>query len=526
MLWRAWRGLSAEGPLANVPDGLPIPLMDPINLPLSALGLAEPALGYNGVLVGNLALAFAGAWLLARALGAGRGGALVAGVGCMTSPFLSGVIAFGITESWPVGWLGIHAAALLSWSRTRRRWQLAVAAASLAAFALSGWYNAAFGVVAEIGLALWVLRRGAPLWGVLLQGAAAALAVLPRLLGFLAVRDFWGDRWRAVSSAPPSFRPGWRETPVAGTDLLNLLLPALETVPISKSVYLGLALLALGLAAGRRALPLLAIAAALWALSLGHWLSVAGHTELLGRAWPGPAGLLTGGIPALEGLSHWHRAAGPATVLLAAAAGLGADRLLQRAPARWRMPAGCALVLLVLVDSLAFSQTPWPRTTYDPRPPALAIYDALEGAGGVAQLPFDNGRGPMDTGLVPRIYNRWQPWIDRPVTENYEGPDAALAASRLLSAADALCGVAYAGPKAWAPPERLRNPAVLDSDAAVQRSIEELRGWGLRWVVLHRDRGPTTDAAAALLRRTLGEPIHDRDGLAVFAIPVQEREPK
>ena len=525
MLWRAWRQLTGAGPLANVPEGLPIPLMDPINLPLAAPGLlVDPALGYNLALIGNLALAFVGAWLLARALGAGRGGALVAGVGCMCSPFLSGVVSFGITESWAVGWLGLHAAALLQWSRTRRRWQLAASALALAAFALSGWYHAAFGLVAEVGLALWAWRRGGPLWGVLLQGAVAAALVTPRLLGFLAVREFWGDRWRGVSAAPPAFREGWRETPVAGTDLLNLLLPALESVPISKSVYLGGVLLGLALAAGRRAWPLLATAGALWALSLGHWISIAGHTELLGRAWPGPAGLLTRWIPALEGLSHWHRAAGPATVLLAAAAGLGADRLLRRLPTSRVTPAACALAAAVLVDALAASQTPWPRTTYDPRPPpaVAAAFDAIAsegGEGGVAQLPFDNGRGPMDVGVVPRIYNRWQPWLDRPVTENYEGPDAALTASRLLSAADALCGVPYAGPKAWRPPERLRDPAALESEAARRRAVEQLAGWGLRWVVLHRERGPTTDAAAALLTRALGEPTHDRGGVAVFAIP-------
>ncbi len=513
MLWRALRGGVGElagQPLANLPDGLPIPLMDPINLALALPGLLiDPALGYSQALVANLALAFAAGWWLARELGAGRGGALVAGVGALSAPFLSGVIAFGITESWSAGWIGLHAAALLAWARDGRARWLALASGCLAAFALSGWYHALFGLVVELPLVVWALRRGARLPGLLLQGAVAGLAVLPRLLTFLEVRGFWQGRWRPPLGAPPVFQPQWRETPVAGTDLLNLLLPSLETVPISKSVYLGLALLTLALAAGRRALPLLAICLPLWALALGHWLSVGGHTELLGRQWSLPALWLTRAFPALEGLSHWHRAAGPAVVFLAAAAGLGAERL-AGARAGW-------LAGVVLLDSLLFSQTPWPRDQYDPRPPAA--YAALEGPGAVVQLPFDNGREEFDPEAVPRIYNRWQPWIDRPVAENYEGPDAMLRASRLIAAADRLCGVPSTQPRSWSPAAAFSDPAPLQRPALRQQAITRLRGWGVRWIVLHRERGPTTAEAAALLELALGSPVYDREGIAVYRLP-------
>ena len=77
MLWRALRRvIGDERALENLPDGLPIPLMDPIHLPVALIGwpLGLP-FAYNLTLVVDLLLAFVGAWALARQLGAGRAGA-------------------------------------------------------------------------------------------------------------------------------------------------------------------------------------------------------------------------------------------------------------------------------------------------------------------------------------------------------------------------------------------------------------------------------------------------------------------
>lgn len=76
MLWRASRRLAGElRPLENVPEGVPIPLMDPINLVLALPTVGwSPALGYNQLLLLNLLLAFGGAWCLARELGASPAG--------------------------------------------------------------------------------------------------------------------------------------------------------------------------------------------------------------------------------------------------------------------------------------------------------------------------------------------------------------------------------------------------------------------------------------------------------------------
>ena len=120
-LWMFWRA-GESGVVANYPVGLPIPLMDPINLPVyRALAWLHPALGYNAVWCFNLALAFGGAVFLARILGVAGKASLVAGTACAFSPFLSGLGSFGITESWGIGWLGFHCGFLIRYGRDRRR---------------------------------------------------------------------------------------------------------------------------------------------------------------------------------------------------------------------------------------------------------------------------------------------------------------------------------------------------------------------------------------------------------------------
>lgn len=308
----------------------------------------------------------------------------------------------------------------------------------------------------------------------------------------------------------------WRHTPSFGTDLLNLLLPAVERVPVSKSVYLGWVPLGLALLGLRRSWPLLVLAVPLWVLSLGYWLSVGGSTAPGGRAWRLPAAWLVEAVPALEGLSHWHRAAGPATVLLAAAAGLGAAGLVARWP---RCTGGIALA--VVAESLLLSQTPWPRDSIDPTPPAalrgLASHPAPNG-GAVVILPFDNGRREF-TDEVPRLFNRWQPLVGLPFAENYEGADALLRRNRLIAVADRLCGVAPTTPASWRPPSQLQRLGALREPGAMQAALQQLAADGVDWVVLVRERARDPRAPAALLTEALGAPVAEQEGLAVWQVP-------
>lgn len=521
MLWRALRRvIGDERALENLPDGLPIPLMDPIHLPVALIGwpLGLP-FAYNLTLVVDLLLAFVGAWALARQLGAGRAGALAAGVIAESAPFLGGVISFGITESLPIGWIGLHAAATLRFAEQGRPRDLAFAGLTLGAFGLAGWYHVAFAVPVELALWSWALLRAQIprpkiVLAALAQGVIALALWAWPLMEFLEIREFWSSRWHPPSPWPSATREMWRHTPTYGTDLLNLFLPAWERVPISKSVYVGLVSLGLALAAGRRAWGLWAVVLPLWALAMGHWLSIGGDTSWLGRVWRMPAGALTQHIPALEGLSHWHRAAGPAVIFFAVAAGMGAERLLTRWPRALPWLLGAALL-----DNLALSQTPFPRDLYDATPPAAwAWIRAQGGEGGVVVLPFDNGRREFSE-EVPRLYNRWQPGLNLPISESYEGPDALLSQSRLIAVADRLCGVTPTTPAAWRPPKAMQRVEPLAAPEAMEAEVRALRAQHLDWIALHRDRARSPDEAARLLTRALGAPTFESGDVVVWKIP-------
>ena len=184
------------GAVSNYPVGVPIPLMDPVNLPVyRAFSWVHPALGYNAVWCFNLVLAYSGAAFLARVMGVSSSASVVAGVACAFSPFLSGLGSFGITESWGIGWLGLHCAFLLRYGEDRRDADLVFAALSLAAFLWTGWYSAVFALVAECCVGLTLMRRRQLGLGVLVQGGIASLLVLPGLLRFWSERSFWSGRW-------------------------------------------------------------------------------------------------------------------------------------------------------------------------------------------------------------------------------------------------------------------------------------------------------------------------------------------
>ncbi|MFH1469510.1 MAG: hypothetical protein ABIO70_34305 [Pseudomonadota bacterium] len=522
MFWRALRQLQGAGPLASWPDGLPLPLMDPVNLPLAALaGTLHPALSYNLVLLGNVSLLLGATWWLARQHVGPRAG-WVAMVAVACSPFLSGELEFGITESLPLWALAAHLAFLERLARGGGRHDALGAGLCLGAFALSGWYNAFFGAVAEVVLLAWYGLRSRR-WGWLAaQAALGAFLPLPALVQFLGMRSFWQGRWHVPDSVPRAHLDHWRWLRNYGTDALNLVLPSLEPAPISHSVYLGLgvlALAALGVWGGRRrALPWLVLALVFVALALGHWLRVGGAPlTIAGQPIPGPARLLVRALPPLAGLSHWHRAVGPATVFLGLLAALGAERLVAR-----RTGLALGLCGLLLAESVLLGQTRWPRVHYPLDAPP--IYAALEAPGALLELPFDNGRLPFSQD-PPRLYNRWQMVHGRPVAESYEGPDAILAVNRLAAAADALCGVAPTRPPFELPPPAMRDPAPLADPEVLAVEAAALRDVGFAYVVLHRERAQTPARAEALLTRAFGSPEVDLGPWVAWAVEGTAQDP-
>ncbi len=515
MFWRAVRRLAGAGALANYPEGLPLPLMDPVNLPLALPGyLVHPVLGYNGLMLANVLLGLATAWWLARQhVGPRAAWVCMVTVGC--SPFLSGVMEFGITESWPTWPLAAHLAFLWRYSRHGRRRDAIGAGLCLGAFALSGWYNAFFGLIVQIVLLPWLFHRHRRWRGLLGQGMLAGVMTLPSLLYFLSIRELWDGRWHLPTAVPRAHLDHWRWLRNYGTDALNLVLPSVEPAPVSLSVYLGLAvvgLAALGWWARRRqAAPLALLALVFLALALGHWLRVGGEVvTVAGTPLPGPARLLVKLFPPLIGLSHWHRAVGPATVFLGVLAAMGAERLVAGST-----PRAVGLVVLVLAESLFLGQTHWPRHHYAVDLPE--VYSFLEAPGAIIELPFDNGRRPFSQ-EPPRVYNRWQTLHGLPVAENYEGLDAVLASNRLVAAADALCGLHPTRPPHELPPKEMTRAEPLDQPGAMAAAVGALEEAGFVYVVLHRRRAKSPDLAQALLDRAMGEPAFGLEGWIVWRV--------
>lgn len=499
MFWRATRRMLGDGrALVNAPDGLDIPLMDPVNLPVfAALWPLGPFLAWNGLILANLLLAAAGGALLSREL-AGPGAAVVGAVALVSAPFLAGVVDFGISESWPLGLFALHAGCLLRHAREGGRGWALGAGASLGAIALSGWYHALFGLILEAMLVPWLLwRYRRP--GTLLQGLIGLAAALPQLLAFLPARGIWSGRWHPPAPQPGPRWPDWETLPRYGTDLLNLLAPRWETVEPSKAVYLGIFLLFLvarGLwRAPRVAGPMVLLALPFLALALGHWPRVAGFP----LGFRGPAWWAAELFPPLQGLSHWHRAVGAAVPFLAAAAAVGAADWAARRR-------GLALVCALLIaDGLLSSQTPWPRPAHGAEVPEalLTLGRPAEEGAGVIQLPFDNARVEF-TPTPARLYELWQVLHQHPISESYESRDALLARSRLVAAADGACGLRFTGPREHAPPEAWRRAAVPTRPSVVAAEVEALRRYGYRWIVLHEERAATPERAREALEAALG----------------------
>lgn len=481
-----WRLAGRPGPFSNWPDGWELPMMDPVNLLVAVpASLGGPVAAWNLTVLANLALATAGGWALGRAVAPGA--AVVGAVALGTAPFLLGVVDFGLSEAMGLGWLALHLAGLVRWAREGHTESLVGAAAALTGLLWTGWYHALFALLLAPALMVAGWRaRGRPL-AVLLAWAIPGLTRVPALLDTLAQQGLWAARFPGLRRPEPW--PWWRDLPDQGADLLTFVLPRLDAAPTSRTVYLGLGVLLLGLLGGRRAAPWLALAAGLLVFALGPWLRVAGQPVAGGLLLP--AGWLTRAVPLLEGFTHWDRATGPATVCLAAAAAVGAARLAARTGRRW-LPA--ALAAVVAVEAVALSPTRFPRTTYAPDPPAALL--GLPGERALAQVPVDDaGQPPRDRSRRP--YNQWQAFHGRPVAENYEGPDTLLRRAPALATLNGRCG----GP--------LPRGAARELPPDPAPTLAQLDRLGFDWLVVHPDLARDPAACAAAARAWLGPPPVD-----------------
>lgn len=501
MLWRASQDLlGGGGPWANWPVGDPRPVQDLVHVPLSTLLMPlGPALAYGVVLSVDLAAAALGGWLLSREAGASRAGALVGMVALTTTPFLSGAVVFGLSEGFTLGWLALAGALALRTARTGS-WRWAVASGlCLSAFFLSGWYALVLGMLSLPAWVVWVSRQHRPdcfRWGLLSASVLiSVLPVIPPLLWFLG----HGDAAGLAVREPPVWVAymDWRHAPPGGTDPLNLLLPSLSSTELARSAYLGLGALGLGLfgAITRKEARWPWVGVVLMGfLATGWHLTIAGSPVVGTAPLPGPAAWLAAVLPPLRGMLWWYRAAGVAAVFLAPLAALGATRLLQGRSIYLALP----LVLLVGADQLLLSDAPWPRATYEAHPPGAL--SRLPGEGPALLLPFDAGSRRWPQG-VPRAYQRWQPWLDRPISENYEGPDALLAVP-VVAWADRECRSGRPAPVQG----EVAIPDQPPSPTEARAQLAQLHEQGLELIVVVRPRASTPNRCVGYLEEMVGHP--------------------
>jgi hypothetical protein len=349
----------------------------PFNLLL--LALPFPAAFKGWVLASYLAAA-AGAFAWARRLGADREGGMVAGLAYSLSGFL-------VSSSDNVTYL--TTAAFAPWVLAAgHAWVSSGRFARLAALMVASWLCAASGDPMAWAIAIAIvpvqalLQDGVPRRVALLRGLAgglgAALASAPILLPLArgladsaragSVDDAARALWNLHPLRLAEFAvPGLSSDPTL--DTANEVLRVFTGAPASYgpwvlSLYAGVTVLALGAAAAR----LRAVRPLLGAAALFLWAAMGPHAGF---------GQLARRLPVLSSLRYWEKLAVWPTLLLAAAAGLGASALFAgRVPARRvlgiAVGAASAAAALLAVARLAPLER-WLRVTGDAGAAAAAL---------------------------------------------------------------------------------------------------------------------------------------------------------
>jgi hypothetical protein len=462
-----------------------------------------PVAAYNATIAGNLLLAGFGADLLARRIGAGPRGALVAGVCFALTPHVLAQVYNGVSEATATGWLPLTLALVLGATRVPDRSDSPALPTTSFPRALLAGLSWGAGCVASayigvgIGLTLLVLlafvRTWPRRWWVLPVGlgvgatlaAAGPLALFATTLrapDALVHRDL-AFVWSTLLDHNQ-------------TDVLALVHPFRWYSPdlrvsfheeLIVVVYTGAALwlpALVVLGADIRARRRGATAAVAWAavallftvLSLGPFLYVAGQyvTVDAGRI-PLPYYALFRWVPGFAAVCHPYRFAVGTSLGLSMIAALGVTRLEARGVRSW--PLVVAWTLARAVESLVLSPAVWPLPVTEVRPPPTMVWiDALEGdhpPAAVLDLPL--GLAPLErsAALAAQITAR-----DRlhPVPYGFNDP-----------LPDVLATNHYTRYLAELERRRsLRLPATLPLlDLAV--GARDLRAAGLRWIVVHRD---------------------------------------
>ncbi len=392
------------------------------------------------------ALAFAGAYLLARELGVGPAGATVAGMAFAFAPFrleqdghMQIISSGGIPLALALavrGWrLGRPAWIVAAWAVAI--WQLSIG------FSLGLPFAYLLAAIAVVALVLWWRRGHPPLprrlvaataLGALAFLAAAAILAQPYLR--VAADHPEGERSAsdvAAFSGPPSILAVAPDENFIWGPITAPLRDGLENVP-EKTLFPGLAILVLAFF-GARAGPLprqlrigLVVGAALVAiLALGFRMSA-------GLLWP--YRWLYDFAPGFDGIRTPGRLITFTSLALALLAGAGAGRaywaVRRRSGARAGALAACGLALLVAVEGLGIPFDPFDSRAQPTAPAEAPVSFASIPAPQLhlpATRPEDNrryllwstdgfpdmvnGRSSLDPTVTARIYSEATHFPDR-----------------------------------------------------------------------------------------------------------------
>jgi hypothetical protein len=311
-----------------------------------------------------LLLALLGMYALARRLSASREAAAAAAAAFCGSGFLVSMVSSNLLFALGLAAMPLALERLLAFLETRRPLTLLCGAAALASCTLGGDAQAMLfaGYIGLGGALRWGLRRGkaieafalTALWGTcaLLLSLPAVLPVLPhftnssRSAGRLNPLDDFALRPLRLAGValPWAFDDAVEEgQPSTYTEYLR----GLEPDAFADSITLGIPVLLLAFASGKRGRPALLAAAALLVCACG---------EALGAGKPFFALL-----PGLQLFRYPEKLVAPATLLLCAAAALGADAATREPRKFARIALGVAALLAALALAAPFL-TPHGRT--------------------------------------------------------------------------------------------------------------------------------------------------------------------
>ncbi len=363
-------------PLWNAYEGLGMPLfaqmihgvLHPVSL---VTALIAPHASLDLLIAADIALAAAGAALLARGIGASYAGAAVAGFGYALSGYVLSMSAnlvyltCAATAPWTI-------AALLATAERGGAW-IALGGAMVAVAWFGGDPQWAL-VSLLLGGAFAAETAG--LRGLLRVGCAAIIGTVMAGIQLVPASTFLGETmrglelaseerlqwalppWRLVEFVAPGFFSGR-----AGSELVSPVFRVLGGdqqwffIPFSASVHVGIIPLVLGAAgirSGRKG-TLLAVASLVFL-----WLALGTHAG---------ADQLLRHLPVWGSFRYSEKLVGPFTLCVAVLAGLGADRIPDFA-GRWKPAAIAFLVFLVLTAFLVLSGGHW--LPWEPLVPAAS----------------------------------------------------------------------------------------------------------------------------------------------------------